>query len=389
MEVPVQQQAAPAEAAIEEVDDEKVEQPKPKAAKTGKELFSQFYSLSNPEKYASEMKAYGLFANKRINGAPPGGWCVIDADGKVASHRLPKFNNDTLVEFASWLLEDTNKYKKGSLDMTRSALNHYYIAAGFRAPWQGSSYFRAMSAYCAARKQQAIENGEVNAAGLRCPVPEDVLEWMMKQAEGMASGSETKTAFTLILIGWLFCLRASSTSFVRGDIRFARDDEGNPTYLIIDSTSLKMEMGSTPGEYKQRRCPAPDANLGVSHPRARLFELIEDMLLHGDLSISGEPKEASGVVTGWLKDLVPENISNLPKGHSISSHSVRKAAASSLQQLGCPIETTIMPWGRWMSMSSCQLYLHKGYQVSRFAGAMFDWMLPMGSKSSYGHCIDV
>ena len=355
-----------------------------KIAKKAAQKFSSHYSLAHPEKYEQDIKCFGLFANERIPGAPPGGWCKLGDDGKVPPYALPKFDNDVLVEFASWLLQEDNKYKKGSLENLRSALNHYYISAKFRAPWQGSAFRRAMKAYIAARLEQAIENGEDDALGLRSPVPEDVYAWMMKEAEGMMDGDPDKTAYTLILIGWLFCLRASSTSFVACDIRFARNELGEIVTLIVDSTVLKMD-GKGPSLYKQRRCPAPDSDLGPEHTRARLFVLIESMLEHGDVTQSGEPDTTSKIFTAWLQDMVPDDISNLPKGHVLKSHSIRKSAASALKALGCSPENVIMPWGRWKTWASCKLYITEGYIVTRFSGAMFDWMLPLGARDSYGH----
>ena len=342
-------------------------------------LMKEFTDLKNPSKYNQEWKAFGLFANQRIPGAPPCGWCALDECGIPLPGALPDIDNSTVLKYGAWLLEATNKYKKANLSNSRAAVNHFYIKAKRAPPWQGPAFFRSMGAYMGARLKQAIKDGDKKAGGLRVAITEDVCEWILEQAEEQQDGCDKQTKLTLILLGWVFCLRAGSTSFVEGDIKFAKNEDGTPRYLIVDSDCLKLE-DPNPSQYKQRRCPAPDPKLGPMHPRARFMALVEIMITKGNVAISGAPTKTSDIMTKWIRELIPDDIAHLPKGHSLSSHSLRKGCASALNGCGCDIRIVIMPWGRWMSYTSCQGYITKGYQSTRFSNGMFDWIAPRGTS---------
>ena len=333
-----------------------------------------FDDIKHPERYEQNFKAFALACNKSTKPAPEGGWCVLDDEGKVDPGSLPPFNRKLLFNFAAFLMDDSNKYTKADLDVCRSSVNFYYLQAGLPAPWQGSAYFHTMNSYKGARKAKNIALGKTDTDPFRVAVPEDVYIWLLDEAEKPETSDDVRTAFTLILIGWLFGLRAGSTAFTPGDVRFAKNSDGSVRTLIVDSESLKLQ-DPNPSTYKQRRCPAPDAKFGPTHPRARLFALIGRMIEAGNIAISGTPVKCSDVITKWMKDLIPASISQLPVAHKITSHSNRKACASCLDYHGCGMKQTIMPHGRWQSFSSAEKYVEKGYQATRFSAGMFDWLI--------------
>lgn len=343
-------------------------------------LMNEAVALKNPSKYKQEWKAFALACNKYIPGAPAGGWCLFNEDGDTVNpDSLPEFKKDTVFKFAAYLLDDDNKYNKADMCNSRAAVNHYYQQAGRPGPWTGSVYWRTMSCYKGARIALNLANGKTDGAAFRSAVHEDVYKWMLDEAEKPSTSAYNKTAYILLLLGWLFALRAGSTSLSIGDVRFARDSNGRIATVIVDSESLKMQDGN-PSQYKQRRCPAPDPALGPKHPRARLFTLFEWLVEEGNISISGTPEQSSGIVTKWMKDLIPADIANLPEKHFYSSHSTRRAAASAMHGIGVPLELGIMSHGRWKSATSCLTYIEEGYQVSRFAGGMFDWLMDLGPQ---------
>ena len=336
--------------------------------------------LANPEKYFQEINALRKFLIETMPPPACGAWIIMDADGipDPASMPIP-FDNALLYKYAAWLLRTSNKYKKGNLSNARSATNFFYGRAKLGSPWQGSEFWRTMDGYTTARKAQAIEAGDHGAAGLRVAMRESTLVWCMDKAELYPDGNELKSAFTLILLGWVCLLRASSASFQVGDIELITNHAGQVISMLITSTVLKMEDGN-PSEKKQLTLPAAPLGAPADHPRKRLFALVEIMLKCGNLALCGAPSEANTVITGWMRDVIPENKKCLPKGHYISSHSLRKAGASTLAALGCSVTGTIMPWGRWDSLASCERYITKNFSVTKFSAGMFDWLLPPGAS---------
>lgn len=335
--------------------------------------------LANPEKYEQEIDALRAFLVETKLPPPCGAWIVIQDDGKPDPASMPQFNNDFLFEYASWLLRTTNKYKKGNLSNSRSAVNFFYGKAGLGNPWQGSAFWRTMDGYVTARKAQAIEDGDCGAAGLRVAMKESTLIWCMDHAESLAQGNEVKSALTLILLGWVCLLRAASTSFEIGDIQFVKNHAGVVVSLIVSSTSLKLEDGN-PSELKQITLPAPPVGTPADHPRVRLIALVTIMMESGNPCLCGQPSDANTVITGWMRDHIPDDKKFLPLGHHISSHSLRKAGASTLAALGCSPTEVIMPWGRWKSLACCERYITKHFSVTKFSAGMFDWMLPLGAS---------
>ena len=332
----------------------------------GVQRLAKHMKLKNPSKYKHDWDAFMLFADTMLPNKPDLGWGQY-LDGKLEATTLPDISKDLVSSYAGWLLEPTNKYKKGNLELCRTAINHYYESASITSPWRGPSFARIMSAYIVARKEQAIENGEDNAAGLRVPVPEDTIMWMMQLAETLPNDAEAKSAYTLMCLGAVCLLRASSISFLPEHIRMIKDSDGKSIYMVVTSTTLKMQS-NVPSSYKQLRMPAPDSSKGPKHPRARLFKLVEEMLDSGYPDLIKDPATAHATITKWMKDLVPAEVTCLPEGHHISSHSLRKAGASALFKLGCDVRQVIMPWGRWKSATCADVYFTKDYVVSRFFG---------------------
>ena len=342
---------------------------------------AKYTNLKHPEKYRQEIECFALFANETLPKPAVGKYVIMGGEDEdtpdPASIPMP-FNKELVHKLGVWLLRRDNKYKKGNLANTRSAVNYYYNKCNLGTPWQGSIYWRTMNGYKAARLDQAIENGEDGAAGLRAAVPEDTLIWLMDMAEKYENGHELKSMFTLMVLGWVCALRSSSMSFEIGDIKFVKDALGVATVMIVESTCLKME-DDNPSEYKQLRLPFAGFAAKDDHPRKRLFELVRLMIEFGNPCLAGQPSDANGIISGWMKDFIPDDKTNLPKGFKITSHSLRKSLASALNALGCPIHTTIMPWGRWKNQRACERYIAENFTITKFSAGMFDWMLPHGA----------
>ena len=313
--------------------------------------------------------------------APAGGWLAnSDKDS------FPEFNVKVLKEYASWLLDT---YKKGSLAHTQAAINHYYQEAGIPAPWLGRHFSRTMSKYAEARLERAIDNNEHESGqlpmGCRVPVPEDVMNWILVQAEAKDDEDPNLAKLAIMLIAFLFLLRASSLFFEKGDVRFVLDGDGKPVTLIVDSTCVKMQSKA---KKHQMRCPAPPSSAGPDHPRARVFEIIAKAIKLPAFYEIQAPETASSAITGWMRELIPASVSSLPNGEKITSHSFRKAGASAMCSLGLDIRTKIMPWGVWKCIESVENYVVQGYLVTRFSGGMWDWILPANSPFEWANELD-
>ena len=299
---------------------------------------------------------------------PSGGWLV-----KSNKDSFPPFTKVLLREYASWLLDE---YHKGSLAHTQAAVNHFYSEAGIAAPWIGRSFHRIMGKYVDARKELAIENGEFEKgqtpAGCRVPVPEDVLVWLLAFAENLEPEDPRLAKVTIILIGFVFLLRASSLYFEKGDVAFVKDGDGNDVTLVVQSVCVKTLDSATK---HQLRCPGPNPKFGPKHPRARFFGVVRKALDNGGLCCISSSAAASTTVTKWMAEIIPASVSSLVKGHKITSHSLRKAGASAMATLAIDFRGQIMPWGRWRTAASAEKYAQVGYVVTTFSGGMFSWKL--------------
>ena len=91
------------------------------------------------------------------------------------------------------------------------------------------------------------------------------------------------------------------------------------------------------------------------------------------------PEAASDIVSKWMDDLIPAEVSSLVKGTKITSHSLRKAGASAMVALLIDLKTRVMPWGRWKSISSAEKYIDEAYYVTSFSGGCFGWFMPAGA----------
>lgn len=303
---------------------------------------------------------------------PPGGWMV-----ETNKSSFPEINDKLVTRFAAYLLDN---YNKGTMDNCRAAINHFYLEADLGVPWEGRAFKRTMVKYKEQRKKLAIKKGQHNMpgappSGCRVPIPEDSIQWLLNYAEGLENPDPRKSRSTLILMGYLFLLRASSLAFKPGDISFVRDRDLRPTALVVNSYVKCMDK-ATP---HQLRSVAPDRAFGTRHPRARIFDLVEKCLVHGDLFCIKTPESANKLISTWIQDLIPDEVTRLVEGHKISSHSLRKAGASALVKMGACLLTRVMPWGRWKTVGSAEKYADKSYVATSFSGGVFDWLLPMGN----------
>ena len=300
---------------------------------------------------------------------------------KKCKGSFPMINHEFVRDYSCWLLDN---FRKGNLELTQSAVNYYYTEAAMPPPWMGIAINRVMRAYQAARLELAIEAGQGSAAGSRIAVPEYVVIWLLELAEaGMATLEEEATNqedtatdtewVVLILVGWLFDLRASSMAVQVGDLYFSPHG-----YLVINSELVKMKDR---GVKHQKQCPPPSKAAGPRHPRARLFEVVRKTLASAEKcsaikfpELCPDPLIAAVEITAAMVIIIPDEIASLPKGKTISSHSWRKACSSGLFSIGCSYQRAIMPWGQWKSQSSCEKYVDKEYVTTNFSVGMFDWL---------------
>lgn len=293
------------------------------------------------------------------NATNPGArWLDPDTKGS-----FPCFTVELTEHYIEWLLQH---YKKGSLDQTCAALDGWYVKHGQPPQWAGR-YERLKKAYVAARLEIAIENGEVRAKGLRTAIPERVIIYLLKKGEMAAVGSATKAYCALNCLGYVGLLRASSLWFEEGDIKFTASGD-----LVVNSSVLKARTRA----HKHRKdFPLPHKDAPADHPRRRLFALIKQCLDHGPeaLCIVDCQTEVATTISAWMDANIPAAVTCLEAGFKISSHSLRKGGASAMFAIGLDPRRHIMPWGPWASIDSFERYLIKGFAVTPFSGALWDW----------------
>ena len=286
--------------------------------------------LKNPTAYKGERHAWRRFLTQIWGPVKHGKWMSKKTKGS-----FPKVTTELTKSFGVWLLSN---YKKGTLEQTQAATNHFYQKAGQPPPWTGRSFARIMSAYKAARRELAIENGEKHAAGARTPVPEQCFKFLLTKAKTLPYDHLEVAEIAIIMTGFAFCLRASSLCFDKQDVYFTNAGE-----LIVNSEVVKMKDRS---EKHARRLPPGPKAAGPRHPRTRYLTLMRRVIDDDHFyDCTGEPDETAGLITKMMGRLIPDNVAMLPKGRTISSHSLRKASASALFAIAADFHRCIMPWG--------------------------------------------
>ena len=125
-------------------------------------------------------------------------------------------------------------------------------------------------------------------------------------------------------------------------------------------------------EKHARRLPPGPKAAGPRHPRTRYLTLTRRVIV-GDYfyDCTGEPDETAGLITKMMDRLIPDNVAMLPKGRTISSHSLRKASTSALFAIAADFHRCIMPWGGWKSLTSAEKYVDRGYLATSWSGGLF------------------
>jgi hypothetical protein len=325
---------------------------------SAEERLDKHLKLKNPLAYKGERHAWRRFLTEIWGPIKEGNWMSKKTKGS-----FPKITTDLTKSFGIWLLAN---YRKGTLEQSQAATNHFYQKAGQPPPWTGRSFARIMSAYKAARRELAIERGEKHAAGARTPVPEQCFKFLLSKAEGLPNGHPEVAEIAIIMTGFAYCLRASSLCFEKEDVYFTNAGE-----LIVNSEVVKTE--SRAHKHSKRLPPGPRA-AGTRHPRTRYLALMRRVVDNDHFyDCTGEPDETSTLVTAMMRKLIPDNVAMLPQGRTISSHSLRKASASALFAIAADFHRCIMPWGGWRSLTSAEKYVDRKYLATSWSGGFFDW----------------
>ena len=315
--------------------------------------------LKNQTSYRGERHAWRRFLTETWGPVRNGNWMSKKTKGS-----FPKITPALTRSYGIWLLAN---YKKGTLEQSQAATNHYYLKAGQPAPWAGRTFARLMSAYKAARRELAIENGERHAAGARTGVPEQCFKFLLTKAESLPDDDPAVSEIAVIMTGFAFCLRASSLCFESQDVYFTNTGE-----LIVNSFVVKCQDRS---EKHARRIPPGPKAAGPTHPRTRYLTLMRRVIDKAHFyDCTGDPDESSTLITAMMETHIPTGVSVLPEGRTISSHSLRKAAASALFAIGADFYRAIMPWGCWKSFTSAEKYVDKKYVATTWSGGFFDWL---------------
>ena len=316
--------------------------------------------------YATEVRTLRLFLDEYLGDiqfvkgkrGPGARWLDPNTKGS-----FPCLTVELIEAFVEYLL---THYKKGTLDPTAAGIDNWYVKHGEPPQWAGR-FEQLKKGYIAARLEVAIENGEVKAAGVRTAVPERVIIFLLKLGEEAPVGSACKAYCALICLGYVGLLRASSLWFEEGDVRFSVSGD-----LVVNSSVLKAKSRA----HKHRKdIGAPNPGAPKDHPRVRLLALVKQCLDFSPdaLCIVDCQTKVAATITSWMDANIPESVICLQKGFVISSHSLRKGGASAMFAIGLDPRRHIMPWGPWASQDSFELYLIKGFAVTPFSGALWDW----------------
>ena len=285
---------------------------------------------------------------------------------------FPKFTKALLDEISHHTLQN---YNCATLDTIQSAINAAYSGAAIgdgKGPWKNNTMATKVARqYQKARAELVRQSGQ-KAHFQRVELHEEVVQYLITIGLAARSGSLLKSECALLVTGTLFCLRACSLYFEDKDV----------SINSMGTLTVKSKFNKKNGEIVRQTKRAPPAH-GLDHPRARAMLLIAQALEGKGLGITprGSETQTSKFISGLLVRIVPEDILDLAPGTQVSSHSLRKTAASAIAAAGVDIVRGLMPWGDWSTFDSMVKYINKNYLATSFSRRMWDWLGTAGDVS--------
>jgi hypothetical protein len=285
---------------------------------------------------------------------------------------FPKFSRQLLQVISEHTLKN---YNIATLETVQGALNAAYSGAGIgdgKGPWKNCPMATTEARkYKKARATLVKQTGQKNAYK-KVDLHEDAVKHILKVGEAAETGSMLKSECALLMVGVLFCLRSCSLYFEEGDVTI------NP----LGTLTVMSKRNKKDGEIVRQVKRAPPA-WARGHPRARVMRLVSQALEGHGLCIvpRGTETRTSEFVTKILRDVVPEEVLNLAPGTQVTSHSLRKTAASAISAAGVDTERALMPWGDWTCHSSLTKYINRSYLVTEWSRRLWDWLGTAGDVS--------
>ena len=210
---------------------------------------------------------------------------------------------------------------------------------------------------------------------MRKPVPAAIVGVILDRGE-VATGQD-KGWYAIFLLMFIMGFRADTIAGIDGPRDISRSGRAIRTTV----TRVKRRGAS------RLRPITLETPMGSSdaHPRSRAFRLIIDARPYITTELFGDdPSRVSAMISDAMTRLIgPEVRAELPDACFCSSHSFRKAGASTLGAMQVSMYT-IKKWGMWKTVTSPERYIDELYNQSPMTQQLMDHMLPLiGSAETY------
>jgi hypothetical protein len=232
--------------------------------------------------------------------------------------------------------------------------------------WKGPAIAKLKQAFYRTQQKMATAAGDEDAR-MRRPVPPSIIELIVNKAERCEAATE-RAWYAVFILMFLLGYRADTIAGLSKsqDIRFGTKSMSTVVNRLkrgdahIQPLIIETPKGST-----------------ADHPRSRALAVIETArAMMGPELWGDDPTQASARITEAMETYLGEDIQAvLPEHCFCSSHSFRKAGASTLQHMRVS-EFTIKRWGLWKTLTSPERYCDQTYNASPFTMALMDHLLP-------------
>jgi hypothetical protein len=292
------------------------------------------------------------------------------------------FSTELAMMFAAFMMDRKwrGKYLQ-SLSSYFSAFNYVYRAKKLGQPWAGSEIAALQKSFRQAQLVRAAAEGQ-DVGSLRVAVPFTLVLHLLHKAE--SNNSRTTAAwYAIFLVMYLFLFRADTIAGIQ---------HVDDCCILLDGTlrfCVRRLKRDRTVQWRPFHVSIPAPQPGST--RARIWQVLLKGLPFVPQLVRTWSKAPSTTVTQAMRDLLLPNggAALIPPGSHISSHSWRKAGASSLAKAACSW-FVIKTWGMWLSTTSAERYVELRYYDSHpLMRSIFDWLCdPARFSVQFAHLPD-
>ena len=264
---------------------------------------------------------------------------------------------------------------KLSIDRFPSAINYMHKAFGLTVSMEGGRYAEAKKAFKSAAQLRARKAGKTTTRAL---IPDHAAIHMTNDLvvfEQQGNWVKCDQGFMIFakLIMWVRAVTLGASE--PGD--FALGPGGDCLLCNI----CKTKCGNEEFVPTQLSIPFPDPESTNEVAKTVMGFMKRTLLRNPRICASSmglTRKNAASMLTTWMTDFMPPEVTMLPPGSFISSHSSRDTGATHARISVQPRVDwdTVMSWGGWKSELRAKGYIKSGAQVSEFWRQFYYWLSP-------------